>query len=139
MTDERLKQIEQIYHAASERDADQLSPFLDEACGADAELRREVETLLQQDEKSISLLKQAVMHINAAWQLNSNSIQLSAGMSLGPYILGHLIGSGGMGAVYQATDTRLNRTVVSRFYRRMCRIGLNSSNASNGKHRRSLV
>src|SRR5881409_1049934 len=37
---------------------------------------------------------------------------LSAGTRLGPYEVVDLIGAGGMGEVYKASDTRLNRTVA---------------------------
>ena len=37
---------------------------------------------------------------------------LTPGTSLGPYQIDALIGEGGMGEVYQATDTRLDRTVA---------------------------
>ena len=37
---------------------------------------------------------------------------LSSGERLGPYEIIALIGKGGMGEVYRATDTRLGRTVA---------------------------
>ena len=37
---------------------------------------------------------------------------LQAGTRLGPYEILSLIGAGGMGEVYQARDTRLDRTVA---------------------------
>ena len=37
---------------------------------------------------------------------------LTAGTRLGPYVIAAPIGAGGMGEVYKATDTRLDRTVA---------------------------
>ncbi len=37
---------------------------------------------------------------------------LDLGTSLGPYQIDTLLGAGGMGEVYKATDTRLDRTVA---------------------------
>jgi serine/threonine protein kinase/tetratricopeptide (TPR) repeat protein len=39
-------------------------------------------------------------------------MSLTAGTRLGPYVLESLIGAGGMGEVYRAHDSRLNRTVA---------------------------
>ena len=40
------------------------------------------------------------------------SVSLGVGSRLGHYDVTALIGEGGMGQVYQATDTRLERTVI---------------------------
>ena len=39
-------------------------------------------------------------------------MSLAAGVRLGPYEIQSLIGAGGMGEVYRARDTRLDRTVA---------------------------
>jgi hypothetical protein len=46
MKPERLQQIEQVYHAALEREPSQRAAFLEVACSGDHELRKEVESLL---------------------------------------------------------------------------------------------
>jgi serine/threonine protein kinase len=42
----------------------------------------------------------------------SNNMALRAGTRLGPYEIVSLIGAGGMGEVYEALDTRLDRSVA---------------------------
>jgi len=44
---------------------------------------------------------------------------LAAGARLGPYEVLGLIGAGGMGEVYRARDTRLDRRSPSKSFRRM--------------------
>jgi len=42
----------------------------------------------------------------------SSLMPLQSGKKLGPYVIGSLLGAGGMGEVYRATDSRLNRKVA---------------------------
>src|SRR4029450_10598339 len=51
MTPERWQQIEKLFHAALELNVRDRAAFLEEACGNDESLRREVESLLGQKEK----------------------------------------------------------------------------------------
>ena len=48
MTPERWKRIEELYQAASQLPEDERSRYLNEACPDDADLRQEVEGLVQQ-------------------------------------------------------------------------------------------
>ncbi len=57
---------------------------------------------------------------------------LSVGSRLGHYDVTALIGEGGMGQVYQATDTKLNRQVPLKIVRSAGFIGLIAGSPGNG-------
>ena len=60
---------------------------------------------------------------------------LSVGSRLGHYQVSALIGEGGMGQVYQATDTKLNRQVARRFCPRRLPLILIASHGSSAKRK----
>src|SRR5262249_3719744 len=86
----------------------QRSAFLDEACGDDKELRRQLESLLEDGASGDDLLEGPATDLLADF----NVVQLAAGDQLGPYRIEGLAGTGGMGEVYLAQDPRLNRRVA---------------------------
>ena len=101
------EQIEQLYHGALERSAGQRPGFLDQACGGDEELRREVESLLARDGEGDGFLEAPALEVAAKELAREGSTRLTAGTRLGPYEILALIGVGGMGEVYRARHTRL--------------------------------
>jgi len=106
---ERSHQIEEIFHEALQRDRAQREAYLLQACGSDAALRSEIAGLLSHHEHSAGFEPWAAA---AAAQLIDSPASLLLGQSLGPYRIESFIAAGGMGEVYRATDTRLNREVA---------------------------
>jgi serine/threonine protein kinase/Tol biopolymer transport system component len=105
MTAERWAHITGVFRAALERSGAERKAFLDEACGSDEPLRRNVERLLAGAEEP-SLLSPVPEF------LESGALELAPGETLAQYRVEAKIGEGGMGAVYRGFDTRLHRKVA---------------------------
>src|SRR4051794_34720468 len=102
MSPERWQQIKTILGEVLEIPPAEQTAFLDRVCANDAEMRKEVESLLaSNDDVQSGFLHSAIPRVT-----------LTRGSKLGEYEVGTLIGSGGMGEVYRARDTRLGRDVA---------------------------
>jgi serine/threonine protein kinase/tetratricopeptide (TPR) repeat protein len=103
MTPERWQQVKEILHNALQKDPEHRSAFLADVCHADPSLRFEVDSLLAFDrDGGREFLADAF----------SDRAALERGTHLGFYEVDTLIGKGGMGEVYRAHDTRLERNVA---------------------------
>src|SRR5262245_12803316 len=109
MTTPRWHRIEELFHEAGAHPPERRGAFLDEACEGDPDLRREVDALLAQPEAS--WLRDGLPALASAVMAPSVCATLE-GRQLGPYVLGPVIGSGSMGDVYRARDSKLGRDVA---------------------------
>lgn len=112
MTPEELEKIEEIYHAALQIPVGQRGLFIEEACGADLELRREVESLLAFEKTSGHLLDRPPESLAAQMFSEREARTNLAGQKVAHYKIIKLLGKGGMGEVYLAEDPRLERQVA---------------------------
>jgi serine/threonine protein kinase/sugar lactone lactonase YvrE len=101
-----FSRVEEAYHAALARPPGERDAFLQEACGGDEDLLREVKSLLGQAEEAKGFLEEP------AADAVTRKVTHLRGSRLGPYEISDRIGAGGMGEVYRARDTRLGREVA---------------------------
>src|SRR5436190_12206675 len=109
MSPERWREIEEMFQAAQQRPGSQRTQYLREQCGEDIALREEVQSLLAREASAEALLG------TPAWQRGSLLLHTESGdasphfvpgAALGVYEIVCFLGSGGMGEVYRARDTR---------------------------------
>ena len=103
-TPDRWRQVTEIFHAALARGATSREAFLSDACKGDAALRDEVDALIAANDGAGSFGSDPLFP--------DSTPRLSPGAKFGTYLIEELIGAGGMGEVYRARDSKLNRAVA---------------------------
>src|SRR5262245_45957494 len=111
MTPERWQQVNEIFHSALRYKTARRTAFLDQACDGDDDLRQEVESLLRAHQQTGSFIDAPAVEA-AVELLAEDKTELAAGQRLGHYKILSMLGAGGMGEVYLASDTKLGRKVA---------------------------
>src|SRR5689334_21282080 len=110
MSSERQHLITGLCHAALERHPSDRASFLRDACADDEALRREVESLLGYEAAGTGFLEPpALAELARVMTGTAEPRSDLSGRRLGGFQIEGLLGSGGMGDVYQARDVTLGR------------------------------
>ena len=108
---DRWTTVKRIHQSALDKDPSERAAFVDESCGGDETLRREVQSLLTYASQAESFLERPAVDIATTPPGESQEAML-VGRTLSHYQVLSLLGAGGMGEVYLARDPRLDRTVA---------------------------
>src|SRR5688572_900147 len=119
---ERWQAIDAIFADAVERPAAERSTFVARACGTDAELRREVESLLAAHDGDTDFLETPHAAARDTTDLSAR-LQVAVGAA---FRIERELAGGGMSRVFVAEEVRLGRRVVIKVLPPELRAGLSS-------------
>ncbi|MHC4216840.1 MAG: serine/threonine protein kinase [Planctomycetota bacterium] len=113
MTTEQWDNLKLIFSSLVERPPEERAAYLDEACHGDSGLRAQVEAMVAAHEAPDPFLEPPTREAGTAAEAVS-----ATGRRIGRYEIKRVLGSGGMGTVYEAVQDHPHRMVALKVLRR---------------------
>ncbi len=124
-----MPKVNDLFNDAMELPPDERRAFLKRACGEDAGLRAEVESLLSADDQASRFLDRPALSLvvdGTSPAPQPSNADAYVGRRIGDYHILSVVGSGGMGVVFEAEQLQPRRRVALK----LMRTGLASPSAA---------
>ena len=116
MPNAHWENLKEIFEIAVALPPTERSAYLERVCDGNDSLRRDIDSLIKSHEESTNFVDKPAFQ--AAAEMLVDNFEFTSGQRVAHYTILSKIGEGGMGQVYLAEETKLNRRVSLKFLSR---------------------